>query len=184
MARGRAVPIVRPCREDDLEAVNRIYNREVREGIATWELDEWSAERRLEWFRARDDEEPVLVVDLGGEIAGFAYLTKYRGRRGYRFSRENTVFIDTPYQRRGLGRLLLGELVERARWMGLRTVLAFIDTENVGSIELHRALGYTEVGAEFETGHKFGTWRSGVEMQLLLDRPVVEDEEPRPPVAG
>ena len=57
---------------------------------------------------------------------------------------------------------------------GLRSILAFIDTENVGSIELHRALGYTQVGAEQETGRKFGTWRSSVELQLLLDRPDVE----------
>jgi L-amino acid N-acyltransferase len=176
-----AVPFVRLCREADLEAVNRIYNREVREGIATWELDEWPAERRLEWFRARDEEEPVIVVEVGGEVVGFAYLTKYRGRRGYRFTRENTVFIDAPYQRQGLGRLLLGELIERARGMGLRTVLAFIDEENTGSIELHRALGYAHVGSEVETGHKFGTWRSSVEMQLLLDRPDVEDDGARRP---
>ena len=168
-------PMVRHATEADLQAMNRIYNREVREGVATWELDEWSDERRLEWFQARNpDEEPVLVVAFGGEIAGFAYLTKYRGRRGYQYTRENTVFIDPAFQRQGLGRLVLSELIERGRWMGLRSILAFIDTENVGSIELHRALGYTQVGAEQETGRKFGTWRSSVELQLLLDRPDVE----------
>ncbi|MGE3960223.1 MAG: N-acetyltransferase family protein [Dehalococcoidia bacterium] len=168
-------PMVRPATEADLEAMNRIYNREVREGVATWELDEWPDERRLEWFRARDpQEEPVLVVTFGGELAGFAYLTKYRGRRGYQFTRENTVFIDPQHHRRGLGRLVLAELIERGRWMGLRSILAFIDTENEGSIALHRALGYEQIGSEFETGRKFGTWRSSVELQLLLDRPDVE----------
>lgn len=169
------VPMVRHAREDDLEAMNRIYNREVREGVATWELDEWPLERRLEWFRARSpEEEPVLVLAVGETLAGFGYLTKYRGRRGYQYTRENTVFIDEPYQRQGMGRLLLAELVERARWMGMRSVLAFIDQENEGSIALHRALGYQEVGREFETGRKFGAWRSSVELQLLLDRPDVE----------
>lgn len=169
------IPMIRPAREEDLPAVNRIYNREVREGFATWELDEWPDERRLEWFRARaPEEEPVLVAALGDEIAGFAYLSKYRGRRGYQYTRENTVFIDAPYQRQGLGRTLLAELIERARWMGLRSLVAFIDAENVGSIELHRALGYEQVGAEVETGRKFGTWRSSVELQLLFDRPDVE----------
>ena len=152
----------------------------MREGIATWELDEWPDERRIEWFRARaelapDDGEPVLVLEVDGVVAGFAYLTKYRGRRGYRFTREDTVFIDEPYQRQGLGRLLLVELLERARWMGLRTVLASIDAENDGSIALHRSLGFEESGREFETGHKFRQWRSSVLMQLLFDRPVVED---------
>jgi len=167
--------MVRSASEADLAAINRIYNREVREGVATWELDEWPDDRRLDWFRARDPEdEPVLVVTVGTEVAGFAYLTRYRGRRGYQHTRENTVFIDVPFQRQGLGRLVLGELIERGRWMGLRSILAFVDAENVGSIELHRALGYEQVGAEFETGRQFGVWRSSVELQLLLDRPEVE----------
>ena len=165
------VPLIRPCREGDLEAINRIYNREVREGVATWELEEWSAERRLTWFRARNQEEPVLVVLLRDEVAGFAYLSRYRERPGYRFTRENTVFVDPAHHRRGLGRLLLSELIERARWLGLHSLVAFIDEENIASIELHRVLGYQQVGAECETGHKFGTWRSSVEMQLMLDRP-------------
>lgn len=168
-------PLIRRAVEADLEAINRIYNREVREGIATWELDEWPAAQRAAWFAARTEEEPVFVAEVEGVLVGFAYLTKYRGRRGYRFTRENTVFVDEPHQRRGLGRALLRRVIEEARAMGLRSLLAFIDVENVGSIELHRALGYTQVGAEHETGHKFGTWRSSVELQLLLERPEVRD---------
>ncbi len=169
------VPFVRACRESDLPAINAIYNREVHEGIATWELDEWTDERRAEWFNARGDEEPVLVLEVDGALVGFAYLSKYRERPGYRFTREDTVFIAESHQQQGLGRLLLGELVERARWMGLRSLVAFVDTENVGSIALHRGLGFEEVGHEVETGHKFGQWRSSVEFQLLFDRPSIED---------
>ena len=169
-----SMPRLRLATEGDLEAINRIYNREVREGVATWELDEWPAEQRLTWFRARSmDEEPVFVAEAEGPdgVIGFAYLTKYRGRRGYRFTRENTVMVAPAYQRRGIGRLLLSELVEAGRRMGLHSLLAFIDRENEGSIALHRGLGYQQVGAEVETGHKFGQWRSSVELQLLLDRP-------------
>lgn len=168
-------PRIRPATEADLDALNAIYNREVREGIATWELDEWPAEQRLAWFRARDHQEPVIVAEVAGRLAGFAYLTKYRGRRGYRFTRENTVFIDTPYQRRGVGRVLLQAVMEAGHGLGLRSLLAFIDQANTGSIELHRALGYTEVGREFETGYKFGEWRSSVELQYLYERPTVAD---------
>jgi len=167
--------VVRRAMDSDLAEINRIYNREVREGFATWELDEWPDEQRLAWFRARTDEEPVFVAEVDGVLAGFAYLTKYRGRRGYRFTRENTVFVDLPFQRRGVGRALLAGVVEAARAMGLRSVLAFVDVENEGSVGLHRAFGYTEVGREFETGYKFGGWRSSVELQLLLERPEVTD---------
>lgn len=168
-------PLIRRATEGDLEAINRIYNREVREGVATWELDEWPAEQRLAWFRARTDEEPVFVAEAAAEVIGFAYLTKYRGRRGYRFTRENTVMIEPAYQRQGIGRLLLAEVIEVARGMGLHSLLAFIDRENLGSIELHRTLGYVEVGRERETGHKFGEWRSSVELQLLLEHPSALD---------
>jgi L-amino acid N-acyltransferase YncA len=160
---------VRPAREADLEAVNRIYNREVLEGVATWELDPWPLERRVEWFRARDEEEPVFIAEHRGEVVGFAYLTKYRGRRGYRFTRENTVFVDPSAQRRGIGRALLGRLIEAGQAMGLHTLVAWIDAENVASVELHRAMGYEVIGTERETGHKFEGWRSAVEMQRFLD---------------
>jgi phosphinothricin acetyltransferase len=159
---------IRPAVDSDLEAINRIYNREVEDGVATWELDPWSPERRIEWFRARNAEEPVIVAEADGQLIGFGYLTKYRGRRGYRFTRENTVFVDPAYQRRGVGRALLTELIALGRAMGLHVILAFIDVENVGSIELHRALGYETVGAERETGYKFDQWRSSVELELML----------------
>ena len=159
---------IRRAVETDLEPINAIYNREVEHGIATWELDPWPLARRVEWFRARDHEEPVLVAERDGTLVGFAYLTKYRGRRGYRFTRENTVFVAPAHQRRGIGRVLLGALIGEARALGLHTLVAFIDEENAGSIELHAVLGYRRVGAERETGHKFDRWRSSVEMQLML----------------
>ncbi len=165
--------LIRRATETDLPAINAIYNREVREGVATWELDEWRAERRLEWFREHDDASPVFVAESGGVLVGFSYLSTYRGRRGYQYTRENTIFVDTPYQRSGIGRLLLARLIEEARALGLRTLVAWIEATNTGSVELHQTFGYTVIGREVETGRKFGEWRSAVEVQLLLDRPDV-----------
>ncbi len=168
-----------PATEADLPAINRIYNREVEEGFATWELDPWPLEQRIAWFRARDrdHEEPVIAAHAGGEVIGFGYLTKYRGRRGYRFTRENTVFVDPAHQRRGVGRALLEHLVALGGGLGLHAIVAFIDAENVASIELHRALGYQVVGTERETGRKFDRWRSSVEMELMLGEPQLRPGE-------
>jgi len=170
-----SAPLIRPATEADLEAINAIYNREVLGGVATWELDPWSDDRRLEWFRARDHEEPVLVAVIDGELVGFTYLSRYRGRRGYRFTRENTVFVTPDHQRQGIGRALLGAIIEAGRSLGLRTLVAWVDEDNVGSIRLHRAFGYEQIGRESETGHKFGEWRSAIELQLLLERPEVSE---------
>jgi len=166
---------VRPATEADLPAINAIYNHEVAEGVATWELDPWTEERRQLWFRDRDADEPVLVATIGDQLVGFAYLTRYRGRRGYRFTRENTVFVHPDHQRRAIGRLLLTALIEAARHLNLRTLLAWIDEDNVASIRLHRALGYEQIGRESETGYKLGRWRSAAELQLMLERPTPTD---------
>lgn len=165
--------LIRRATASDLDAINRIYNHEVRTGIATWELDEWSSERRAAWFQERAVDEPVLVAERRGEVIGFAYLTRYRGRRGYQYTRENTVFVAPHEQRRGVGRELMLGLIDAARDLGLHTLVAWVDRENAGSIALHQAMGYEVVGGERETGHKFGEWRSSVELQFMLD------DEPR-----
>ncbi len=165
--------MIRRATEADLDAINAIYNREVREGVATWELDEWPIERRIEWFTEHDDASPVFVTTSGGAVIGFTYLSTYRGRRGYQYTRENTIMVDTPYQRAGIGRLLLARVIEAGRALGLRSIVAWITSTNAGSIELHRQFGYTVIGEEIETGRKFGEWHSAFEMQLLLDRPDV-----------
>jgi len=162
-------PTIRPAADTDLEAMNAIYNREVREGIATWELDEWSSEQRLDWFRARDQQEPVLVAEQDRKVIGFAYLSAYRGRRGYRFTREDTIWINPAYHRQGVGRALIAALIEAARALDVHVIVAVIDEDNPGSIALHRGFGFQQVGNERETGHKFGQWRSSVELTLVLD---------------
>lgn len=165
--------VIRRALEADRDAINAIYNREVREGVATWELDEWPIERRIEWFTEHDDASPVFVATSGGAVIGFTYLSTYRGRRGYQYTRENTIIVDTPYQRAGIGRLLLARVIEAGCALGLRSIVAWITSTNTGSIELHRQFGYTVIGEEIETGRKFGEWHSAVEVQLLLDRPDV-----------
>jgi L-amino acid N-acyltransferase YncA len=164
-------PSIRLATEADLPAINAIYNREIREGVATWDLDEWPAEARLAWFR--DHSGPgtvVLVADLPETpVAGFGYLSLYKTRLGFRFTREDTVYVRPECHRRGLGRALLSALLEEARRLEVHAVIARIDATNEASIALHRALGFAITGEERETGHKFGAWRSLVQMQVLLD---------------
>ena len=107
---------------------------------------------------------------VGETLIGFAYLTDYRGSRGgFRYTRESTVYIDTEYQRKGIGKQLLSHLIEEARRLELHVLIAWIDSANVGSILLHESLNFERIGIEPETGYKFGEWRSNVEMSLLLD---------------
>src|SRR5687768_14621870 len=102
-----SAPRIRPATEADLVEINRIYNHEVATGVATWDIEPWSLERRHAWFAEHDASTPVLVADapgVEGTLAGFGYLALHRPRAGYRYSREDTLYVDPPYQRRGIGR--------------------------------------------------------------------------------
>lgn len=162
---------IRAATSDDLPAIHRLYNDEIMGGVATWDIEPWPWERRVAWFAEHDDDTPVLVAEQDGQVVGFTYLSHYRPKPGYRFTRENTIFVDPRWHRAGIGRLLLGALIEEARRLGIHTLVAWIESENVASIELHRSLGYEVVGRERETGYKFDRWLSSVEVQLLLDGP-------------
>ena len=163
-------PTIRLATEADLPAINAIYNREILEGVATWDTEPWSPEQRLEWFREHTRPGAVaLVADLPDDpLAGFGYLSFYKARLGYRFTREDTLYVRPELHRRGIGRALLAALLDDARGLGVHAVLARIEATNEASIALHRALGFEVVGHERESGHKFGEWRSLVQMQIVL----------------
>ena len=165
---GNDLPIViRSARADDLPAIQRIYNREILDGVATWDEWPWSTERRRAWFAEHRDE--VVLVAVGERsVVGFAYLSPYRGKSGYRFTRECTFYVDPAYQRRGVGRRLLAALLEEARRRRLHSLLAWIEAGNQPSLALARSFGFEQVGRERESGYKHGRWLDVISLQLLL----------------
>ena len=162
---------VRHAAAGDLDAINDIYNHEVLHGTATWDEEPWSIEQRRAWFEQHDQSTPVLVAELDGGVVGFAYLSLYRPRVGYRFTRENTVYVEAGYRGRGVGRRLLEALLEEARRSSVHAVIAVIEAENAVSIRLHERLGFELIGTEREVGFKFGRWLDSVHMELLLSGP-------------
>ena len=159
--------LIRDARADDLPAIQRVLNREIIEGVAHWDEWPWSAARRREWFEQHRDE--VMIVAVGPHsVAGFAYLSPYRGKSGYRFTRECSLYVDPAFHRRGVARRLLAELIERARARELHSLVGWIEAGNEASRALARESGFEEVGFERETGYKHGRWLDTVEVQLLL----------------
>ena len=159
---------VRPVTRADLAAINAIYNEEIRTGVATWDYEPWSLEERERWFDARAADEPVLAADVDGVVAGFGYLSWYRGKIGYQYTREDTVYLDPAYRRRGLGALLLEALIAQARAVRIRALIAQIEASNEASIALHDRFGFVRLGLERQVGFKFGRWLDAQPMELLL----------------
>ena len=156
--------------ERDLTDIAAIYGREVREGTASFELEPPSHDelaRRI--GRVRELGLPWLVAEVQGRLAGYAYATPYRERPAYRFTVEDSVYLAPWARGQGTGKALLEGIVAECGAMGCHSIIAIIgDSADLGSIRLHRACGFVEVGILREVGLKFGRWLDTVLMQRSL----------------
>ena len=161
---------IRPATPADIPAITRIYEHAVRHGTASFELEVPDEAEMLRRMRALvDDGFPYIAAEIDGLLAGYAYAGPYRPRRAYRFSVEDSIYIDPRAQRRGVGRALLEHLIEACERRGFRQMVAVIgDSAQTPSIELHRAAGFRMVGSVENVGYKFDRWLDSVVMQRAL----------------
>lgn len=161
-------PSIREASLRDLAAINDIFNHYVLNSTATFHEQPLSTEDRLAWWRQHEERFPVLVAEAEDQVLGWAALTPYNGRCGYRFTVEDTIYLRPGACGTGLGRRLLTELLERGRAAGFHSVVAAIAADSAPSLRLHKALGFREVGRLREIGFKFGRWLDVVLVQRSL----------------
>jgi L-amino acid N-acyltransferase YncA len=161
---------IRPSRDGDIAAIAAIYRHHVLHGVASFEeippeADEL-ARRRWEILALGL---PYLVAERSGRVLGYCYASRYRTRSAYRFTLEDSIYIDPAEVGRGIGRTLLSTLVERCAEFGCRQLVAVIGgRDQWPSIRLHEALGFTRTGLLPAVGFKFGEWVDTVLMQRAL----------------
>ncbi|CCC98250.1 GNAT family N-acetyltransferase [Azospirillum baldaniorum] len=161
---------IRSSRLDDLERIQAIYAHHVLTGAASFEEVPPSLE---ELARRRDDVlargMPYIVAEMGGRVIGYAYTGPYRLRTAYRYSVEDSIYLDPDCMGRGAGRALLSTVIDRCEEAGCRQMIAVIgDSANASSIGLHRSLGFEPAGLLKAVGFKFGRWVDSVLMQRPL----------------
>ena len=159
---------IRLAHAGDLAAINAIYNHYVLHSTCTYQLAPESDGARRAWFQAHGKEHPVTVAESAGEVVGWASLNRYHPREAYARTVENSIYVRHDRQRRGIGRALLADQIERARQLGHHTILALISAEQAASIALHEAFGFQKAAHLRELGWKQGQWLDVVFMQLLL----------------
>ena len=162
--------LIRPSTPADLPAITAIYAWNVLNGTGTFETE---APDLAEMTRRRDDVLskglPWLVVERTGTVLGYAYANHFRPRKAYRFCLEDSVYLAADAKGQGLGRLLLAELIARCEALGARQMLAVIgDSANLGSVGVHRTLGFEPIGLMKSAGWKFDRWLDVVLMQKAL----------------
>ena len=161
---------IRPAIEADLPFITAIYEHAVRYGTATFELTPPDSAEMTRRFRVLiDGGFPYFVATLDGEVVGYAYAGAYRPRPAYRFTVENSVYLEPAIQRRGIGLQLMQRLIGECEARGYRQMIAVIgDSANAGSIGVHAACGFQMIGTHPHVGFKFGRWLDTVMMQRAL----------------
>jgi len=170
MASAHPKVTIRPAIEADIPAIAAIYRPSVLTGTASFEIDPPDEAEMGRRFQAVVSAGyPYLVAEMDGRVAGYAYANAYRTRPAYRWSVEDSIYVDPARQGHGAGRALLAELVTISTAKGYRQMIAVIgDSGQAASIGLHRALGFTFCGVIHSVGFKHGRWLDSVIMQRAL----------------
>jgi L-amino acid N-acyltransferase YncA len=161
--------LIRPATVADLEAIRDIYNYYVTRSTCTFQIEPDTAAQRLAWFRERSPAHPVVVAEAASAVVGWAALSAWNARGGYARTVEASVYIRHDSQRRGVGKALMLDLIERARLAGHHTIIGGACTEQVASLALQATLGFERVACFREVGYKFGRWLDVAYTQLVLE---------------
>jgi phosphinothricin acetyltransferase len=161
---------IRSSRASDIGAITTIYGHHVLHGTGTFEVTPPSEQ---DIAGRRDDVLqkglPYLVAEDAQEVLGFAYCNWFKPRPAYRYSAEDSIYLAPVALGRGLGRLLLVELIAQAERAGVRKLIAVIgDSSNHGSIGVHQSCGFEHVGTLSSCGWKFDRWLDVVMMDRAI----------------
>jgi phosphinothricin acetyltransferase len=152
----------------DCAAIDAIYRHYVLTSTCTFQEEPDDEEARAAWFAVHGERHPVTVIEAAGEVLGWASLSPWKDRSGYRFTCELSVYPRDDARGRGFGRRLLADLLARATALGYHSILGGISGDQAASIGLHESMGFTRVAHFRETGFKFGRWLDVVYYQRRL----------------
>lgn len=156
---------IRPATAADAEAIRAIYNHAVAHTTASLDTEPRSADTQALWMeRHAFDPYPAFVADVAGTVAGWASLSPYNPKPGYRATAENSLYVHPDWKGRGIGGALLDHLLDDAPARGVRTIVALITADNAVSLALHRRRGFDDAGLLRRVGRKFDRW---VDVALL-----------------
>ena len=161
---------LRSYKIEDTQDILAIINYNILNSTALYDYNIRSYEQQKEILEDKIKKGfPVIVAEYEGKVVGFGMYSEFRFREAYKFTVEHSVYVDKEYHGKGIGKLLLQELIQLAKKQNLHTMIAVIDSENQSSVEFHEKYGFKTVGIIKESGFKFDRWLHSVFMQLILE---------------
>lgn len=165
------VMTIRDAVESDMLQVLAIHNEVIATSTAIYSETPSTLAERVDWWRSRVAAGfPVIVAEDDSGLVGYASFGEFRGRPGYRFTVEHSVYVRQDRRGSGAGVALMTHLIDHAKGAGKHVMIAGVDAENEPSIRFHERLGFERVARFKEVGYKFGRWLDLVFLQLMLDR--------------
>lgn len=162
---------IRDAIETDMTAILAIHNEVIATSTAIYSETPSTLAERIDWWRSRVASGfPVIVAEDDSGLVGYASFGEFRGRPGYRFTVEHSIYIRQDRRGSGAGAGLMTDLIDRAKAAGKHVMIAGVDAENEASIRFHERLGFERVARFKEVGYKFGRWLDLVFLQLMLER--------------
>lgn len=160
---------IRTYKTEDTQAILEILNYNILHSTSLYDYETRSYEQQKAILEDKINKGfPVIVAELDGEVAGFGMYSEFRLREAYKFTVEHSVYVNENFQGKGIGKLVLQELIDLARKQNIHTMIAVIDSENEKSVEFHEKFDFETVGIFKECGFKFDRWLNTVFMQLIL----------------
>ena len=162
---------IRDAEPQDLPHIREIYNHYVRNSTVTFDEKAMTlTELRRKFAKVQKLGQPYIVaVSPSGQVLGYAYVYPWKEKAAYRFTVENSIYLGPASTGKGLGRVLLGELITRSKAAGIKEIIAIIADKGAdGSIKIHRDFGFKDVGHMGRVGFKFGRWLGTYMMQKSL----------------
>lgn len=166
------------CTPEYASQILDIFNDAILNSTALYDYKPWTMDTMKVWFETKAQHNfPVFgIVDDEGVLMGFGSYGQFRMRPAYKYTIENSLYVHRDHRGKGLGKILLNEIISHATSQNFHSIIAVIDASNEISLDLHRKAGFTQVGVFREVGYKFGRWLDAAFLQLNLDTPATPEE--------
>ncbi|MBN9285444.1 MULTISPECIES: GNAT family N-acetyltransferase [unclassified Flavobacterium] len=160
---------IRPFTDSDLPYVLEIINHEIKNSVSIYDYEPRTLqEQEIIIQDKRKHDFPFLVAVINDVAVGFGTYGFFRFKEGYKYTVEHSIYIDQQHTGKGIGKLLLAELIAIAKAQNKHTMIGVIDTENTGSILFHQKSGFEMAGILKENAYKFDRWLDTAFLQLML----------------
>ncbi len=161
--------IIRPYKEVDAIKILEIINYNILNSTSLYDYHERKLENQKIIFNEKLEKKfPILVAIEDQNLVGFGYYSEFRFREAYMYTVEHSVYVHHNHQGKGVGKLIMNELIKLANIQKLHTMIGVIDSNNLNSIDFHKMFGFEIVGNIKESGFKFNRWLDSVIMQKIL----------------